>query len=163
MVVTEPLPAFMNLSLGVEGGGVYARQVARGNCVIGGGRGYALDDQRARAQRSGLAGLMEQTVELLPALKHAHIIRTWSGTEGYLPDREPVLGCSRTMPGLIHGFGFAGAGFQIGPAVGEVLAELARDGHTGTPIAAFGIERFAAPPTASTASAPASHPELSHR
>ena len=25
---------------------------------------------------------------------------------------------------MIHGFGFAGAGFQIGPGVGEVLAEL---------------------------------------
>ena len=39
MAVTEPLPVFMNFSLGVEGGGVYARQVARGNCIIGGGRG----------------------------------------------------------------------------------------------------------------------------
>jgi sarcosine oxidase subunit beta len=148
MAVTEPLPVFMNLSLGVEGGGVYARQVARGNCVIGGGRGYVLDDQRARAQRSGMAGLMQQTVELLPALKHAHIIRTWSGTEGYLPDHQPVIGPSRTTPGLFHGFGFAGAGFQIGPAVGEVLAELVRDGHSRTPIGAFAIDRFVAEPQA---------------
>ena len=41
MAVTEPLPLFLNFSLGVEGGGAYARQVARGNCVIGGGRGHA--------------------------------------------------------------------------------------------------------------------------
>ena len=151
MVVTEPLPAFMNLSLGVEGGGVYARQVARGNCVIGGGRGYALDDQRARAQRSGLAGLMEQTVELLPALKHAHIIRTWSGTEGYLPDRQPVIGPSATTPGLIHAFGFAGGGFQLGPGVGAVLADLVQSGESATPIDAFSIERFSANPRATTA------------
>ena len=153
MAVTEPLPVFMNLSLGVEGGGVYARQVARGNCVIGGGRGYALDGERARAQRSGMAGLMQQTVELLPALKNAHIIRTWSGTEGYLPDREPVIGPSRTTPGLIHGFGFAGAGFQVGPAVGEVLAELARDGRSSTPIEAFSLQRFAAVAADATAQA----------
>ncbi|MGC1176391.1 NAD(P)/FAD-dependent oxidoreductase, partial [Polaromonas sp.] len=142
MAVTEPLPVFMNFSLGVEGGGVYARQVARGNCVIGGGQGYALDDQRARAQRSGLATLSQQVLGLLPALRHAHIIRTWSGTEGYLPDRQPVLGPSATTPGLFHAFGFAGGGFQLGPGVGAVLADLVRDGQTATPIAAFSVSRF---------------------
>lgn len=151
MAVTEPLPVFMNLSLGVEGGGVYARQVARGNCVIGGGRGYALDGERARAQRSGLAGLMQQTVELLPALKNAHIIRTWSGTEGYLPDRLPVIGPSATTPGLIHAFGFAGGGFQLGPGVGAVLADLVSEGRSATPIDAFSIERFSTSPRVTTA------------
>ncbi|SFB69230.1 sarcosine oxidase subunit beta [Polaromonas sp. OV174] len=150
MAVTEPLPLFLNFSLGVEGGGVYARQVARGNCVIGGGRGYALDEQRARVQRSGLAALMQQTVELLPALRNAHIIRTWSGTEGYLPDRQPVLGPSATTPGLIHAFGFAGGGFQLGPAVGAVLADLVRDGQTSTPIEAFSVSRFSESPRVAT-------------
>lgn len=142
MAVTEALPLFLNFSLGVEGGGVYARQAARGNCVIGGGQGFALDDQRARAGRHGLAALMHQTIDLLPALRHAHIIRTWSGTEGYLPDRQPVLGPSATTPGLLHAFGFAGGGFQLGPAVGAVLADLVRDGKTATPIAAFSVSRF---------------------
>jgi sarcosine oxidase subunit beta len=146
MAVTEPLPMFMTLSLGVEGGGIYARQAPRGNCVIGGSQGYALDDQRARPSREAIALVLERTVELLPELRHAHIIRTWSGTEGYLPDREPVIGLSRTTPGLIHGFGFAGAGFQIGPAVGEILAELVRDGASTTPIQAFSIARFTTPP-----------------
>ncbi|ABD68632.1 FAD dependent oxidoreductase [Rhodoferax ferrireducens T118] len=142
MAVTEPLPFFMVWSLGVEGGGIYCRQVARGNLVLGGGSGVALDADRARSGRDAIAALSVQAVELLPALRHAHFIRTWSGTEGYLPDRQPVLGLSQTTPGLIHGFGFSGAGFQIGPAVGEVLAELARDGRSSTPIEAFSIERF---------------------
>ncbi|MFI8614042.1 NAD(P)/FAD-dependent oxidoreductase [Acidovorax sp. NPDC077693] len=147
MMVTEPLPYFMQWSLGVEGGGIYCRQVARGNLVLGGGSGFWLDGDRARSERSAIASLTVQAVELLPALKHAHFIRTWSGTEGYLPDRQPVLCKSRTTPGLIHGFGFAGAGFQIGPAVGEVLAELARDGQTSTRIDAFSLARFDEPPT----------------
>lgn len=145
MTVTEPLPMFMTLSLGVEGGGVYARQAPRGNCVIGGSQGYALDDKRARPSREAIALVLERTLELLPTLRHAHIIRTWSGTEGYLPDREPVISLSQTTPGLVHGFGFAGAGFQIGPAVGEVLAELVRDGCSSTPISAFSVARFANP------------------
>ncbi|WP_431125675.1 NAD(P)/FAD-dependent oxidoreductase [Variovorax paradoxus] len=142
MVVTEPMPHFMDWSLGVEGGGIYGRQVARGNLVLGGGAGIAVDADRARAGSDAIATLAAQAIELLPALRHAHFIRTWSGTEGYLPDREPVLGPSRTTPGLFHGFGFSGAGFQIGPAAGEVLAELVRDGRSSTPIQAFSIERF---------------------
>jgi sarcosine oxidase subunit beta len=43
---------------------------------------------------------------------------------------------------LLHGFGFAGAGFQIGPAVGEVLAEMVAHGKTSIPIEAFSIKRF---------------------
>ena len=145
MAVTEPLPHFLPWSLGVVDGSIYCRQVARGNLVFGGGHGIALDADRTRAERDALARLTEQATALLPALRHAHIIRTWSGTEGFLPDREPIVSKSRTTPGLIHGFGFAGAGFQIGPAVGEILAELACDGHTSTPIEAFDIARFAAP------------------
>ncbi len=142
MAVTEPVPHFMGWSLGVEGGGVYGRQVARGNLVLGGGSGFALDADRARSSRDAILTLTEEAVALLPMLRHAHVIRTWSGTEGYLPDREPVIGPSGTTPGLFHGFGFAGGGFQLGPAVGEVLADLAARGQTATPIEPFSIARF---------------------
>lgn len=145
MAVTEPLPFFMPLSLGVEGGSIYGRQVQRGNFVIGGGPGLALDGERARNTTEALLPLFSQALELLPALRNAQVIRSWSGTEANMPDRQPVLCASRTTPGLWHGFGFSGAGFQIGPAAGEVLAELACDGRTSTPIEAFAIERFAAP------------------
>jgi sarcosine oxidase subunit beta len=150
MAVTEPMPMFMSLSLGVEGGGIYARQAPRGNCVIGGSHGYALDANRARPSRDAIGLVLQRSVDLMPALRHAHIIRTWSGTEGYLPDREPIIGPSATTPGLFHGFGFAGAGFQIGPAVGEVLAELVRDGVSSTPIDAFSISRFTQPKPAAS-------------
>ena len=143
MAVTAPMPFFMNWSLGVEGGGVYGRQVARGNLVLGGGPGVALDADRARSSQQAIVALTGQAVELIPQLRHAQIIRTWSGTEGYLPDRQPVLSPSATTPGLFHGFGFSGAGFQIGPAAGEVLAELVRDGVSSTPIDTFSIGRFA--------------------
>lgn len=142
MAVTEPIPHFLPWSLGVEGGSIYCRQVSRGNVVLGGGRGYAQDASRARSSHDAILALLPQAVELLPALRHVHIIRTWSGVEGYLPDRQPVIGASSTQDGLFHGFGFCGAGFQIGPAVGEVLAELVLHGRSETPIDAFSIRRF---------------------
>jgi len=142
MLVTEPLPLVMDVSTGVEGGGIYARQVARGNCVLGGGQGFAVDATQTRAGHGAVLDILRNAAELYPFLAGAHAIRTWSGTEGYLPDREPVIGPSSTQPGLLHAFGFAGAGFQIGPAVGEALAEWVCDGHTTQPIAAFSICRF---------------------
>ena len=86
--------------------------------------------------------IMAQAIELMPGLREAQIIRTWSGTEGFTPDGEPVLGPSTTTPGLLHAFGFSGEGFQVGPAAGEVLAELVRDDTSSTPIDAFSIGRF---------------------
>lgn len=142
MLVTEPLPMFMDVSTGVEGGGIYARQVARGNCVLGGGQGFALDPARARPGQAAVLEILRNAVELYPPLAGAQAIRTWSGTEGYLPDREPVLGPSILQPGLLHGFGFAGSGFQIGPAAGEALAEWVCTGQSTIPLDAFSIRRF---------------------
>ena len=142
MLVTEPLPMFMDVSTGVEGGGIYARQVARGNCVLGGGQGFALDPTRARPGQAAVVDILRNAVELYPPLAGAQAIRTWSGTEGYLPDREPVLGPSLLQPGLLHGFGFAGSGFQIGPAAGEALAEWVCTGQSTISLEAFSIRRF---------------------
>jgi sarcosine oxidase, subunit beta len=147
MLVTEPMPPLITVNIGVEGGGFYARQVARGNCVIGGARGYPLDEERTRPGSAAIVTILRQGAEFIPALRTAWVIRTWSGTEGYLPDSLPVLGPSATTPGLFHAFGFCGAGFQIGPAVGEVLAELVRDGRSTTPIDAFSVSRFIASTT----------------
>jgi sarcosine oxidase subunit beta len=142
MLVTEPLPMFMDVSTGVEGGGIYARQVARGNCVLGGGQGFALDPTKARPGQAAILEILRNAVELYPPLAGAQAIRTWSGTEGYLPDREPVLGASTTQPGLLHGFGFAGSGFQIGPGAGEALAQIVCKGAPDIDLAAFSINRF---------------------
>lgn len=142
MLVTEPLPLFMTASTGVEGGGIYARQVARGNCVLGGGRGFALTPTTARPGQAAVLDILRNATELYPALAGAQAIRTWSGTEGYLPDDEPVLGPSLYQPGLLHGFGFAGAGFQLGPAAGEALAQCILHGAPAISLAAFSINRF---------------------
>ena len=80
---------------------------------------------------------------LIPALAAVNIIRTWSGIESYLPDEMPVIGPSAKVSGLFYAFGFCGHGFQLGPGVGDTMAELIATGATSTPIAPFSIARFA--------------------
>ena len=143
MCVTDPIPYFLIPNLGVCGGDIYVRQIERGNVVFGGGVGVA---DRARITARPLAGVTAEAARralaLVPRLASAQIIRTWSGIEGVMPDGLPVIGPSETTPGLIHAFGFSGHGFQLGPGVGAVLADLVLDGTTETPIAPFGVARF---------------------
>jgi sarcosine oxidase subunit beta len=141
MWVTEPLPYFIDHNLGVYGGGIYARQVARGNVVIGGGRGSG-DGEYARPLTETTRTVMRAACALLPRLKDALLLRSWTGVEGSTPDDNPVIGFSRTTPQLLHAFGFSGGGFLLAPGVGQVLSELVADGTTSTPIDAFSIERF---------------------
>ena len=142
MAVTESVPRFMDVNVGVEGGGIYGRQTARGNCVMGGSRGAGIGSLYAVPTASSIGELCDRMATLFPALAHAHVIRFWSGVEGSLPDHQPVIGASPTTPNLIHAFGFCGAGFQIGPAVGEALAELVHRGRSNVALDAFSISRF---------------------
>ncbi len=143
MQVTEPLAYRLKVNIGVAGGDVYARQIRRGNLIFGGGRGLNdFDRIQARAGEQSTTRAMGRLVEVLPWARDAHVIRTWSGIEGFMPDGIPVIGPSETTPGLIHAFGFSGHGFQLGPAVGEVLAELALSGVSSVAIGDFGIRRF---------------------
>ncbi|WP_235034902.1 FAD-binding oxidoreductase [Roseomonas sp. 18066] len=155
MAVTEPIRYFIEPNLGVVGGNVYLRQIPRGNVILGGGHGESeADPANGRPWSRPLAEVTLETlrhaVRLVPALAGVQLIRSWSGIDGQMPDRIPVIGPSRTTPGLFHAFGFSGHGFQLGPAIGAILAELVTEGRSTTPIDAFRIDRF--PVAAATAS-----------
>lgn len=143
ILVTEPLPHCIGPVLGVIGGDLYLRQIARGNVIFGGGQGAISSDwlrSRPRADAARTAAAM--AARIVPHVGHAAVIRIWTGVDGDSPDGSPVIGASSRRRGLFHAFGFSGHGFQLGPAAGAVLAELAVDGRSETDISALGIERF---------------------
>lgn len=148
MGVTEPLPHRILPVVGVWGGDGtegYFRQVERGNIVFGGGverTHVALEPGHAKTDPMSLPRQLRVLLPLLPALAKVAVIRTWSGCEGYVADGLPVMGPSATTPGLFHAFGFSGHGFQLGPGVGDVMAELIATGLTEIPLHDFRIERF---------------------
>ena len=74
---------------------------------------------------------MASAIALVPALAGSLVIRTWTGIDGEMPDHIPVIGFSATTPNLVHAFGFSGHGFQLGPVVGEIIAELVTAGTLG--------------------------------
>ncbi len=148
MGATEPLPHRILPVVGVwsKQHGAYLRQVERGNVVFGGAvaRTRVGADGFAKIDPHNLSKQLQEVVKLVPALRQATVIRQWSGVEGYVEDMLPVMGPSGTTDGLFHAFGFCGHGFQLGPGVGDAMAELITTGSCSTPLAPFDIARFSA-------------------
>lgn len=149
MCVTEPVPYAIGPTIGAMADVfeqvVFFRQVARGNIVIGGGGHEPVDmeNRRAYVNPSRTLFKLKNAPRVLPAFNHLNIIRVWSGIEGYMEDSRPAMGPSARVPGLYYAFGFSGEGFQLGPGVGDVMAELIHTGATTTPIEHYHIGRFA--------------------
>ncbi len=143
VMVTEPIAHRIGPVLGVVGGDLYLRQIPRGNVIFGGGEGAVSEDWLRSRPKPAVARTTARTaVGIIPHLKGAAVIRIWTGVDGDTADGSPVVGPSRRHAGLFHAFGFCGHGFQLGPAVGAVLVDLAVDGRSDTDISGLGIERF---------------------
>lgn len=149
MSVTEPVPYSIHCAVGLvsplKEEDIYFRQIPRGNIIIGGGlRNPAYPDLcRAYVLPHNTLNQFQQIRRIAPELRRLNIIRVWTGVEGYMPDSQAIIGPSRTTSGLYYAFGLSGSGFQIGPGVGDVMAELIATGQTTTPIDVFDIGRLA--------------------
>ena len=89
-----------------------------------------------------LAESVEQAVVRLPLLAEAEIHRGWAGLYEISPDNNAILGRCRSFEGFYVAGGHSGHGFQHGPIVGKLMAELILTGRTTIDIGALGIERF---------------------
>ena len=76
----------------------------------------AVDDSLAHEVQARAA-------ELVRALTDLPLDATWVGFRPWLPDGLPAIGPSRATPGLWIGTGHEGAGIQLGPITGRLLAQ----------------------------------------
>lgn len=144
MLVTSRLPQFCDAVIGVAGRPLSFKQMPNGTVVVGGGRLGRADPSKNRSEMifPELRLTAATAMDIFPIMKQATIVRSWSGVEGRMPDRIPVIGPSGKHKGLYHAFGFSLHGFQMGPGVGDIMAELISNGSTQWPISPFSIERF---------------------
>lgn len=89
-----------------------------------------------------LAESVEQAVVRLPLLAEAEIHRGWAGLYEISPDNNAILGPVPELEGLYVAGGHSGHGFQHGPVVGKLMAELILTGRPSIDISSLGIERF---------------------
>ena len=144
MIVTGRMPHFCDAVVGGAGRPLSFKQMPNGTVVIGGGlRGRVrIEENRSEMIFRELRRTAETAMAIFPIMRGATIVRSWSGIEGRMPDDIPVIGPSGTSEKAFHAFGFSAHGFQMGPAVGAIMAELAATGATNAPIGPFSISRF---------------------
>src|SRR6185312_6449939 len=144
LMISDRQPPFLKPVVGAAGRPLSFKQFQNGTVLIGGGyQGRAeRDANRTELDFRGLAASARTVRELFPVMRGARIVRAWAGIEARMPDDIPVIGPSSTADGVFHAFGFSGPGFQLGPIVGAVIAELVATGRTNLPIEPFRIARF---------------------
>jgi sarcosine oxidase subunit beta len=147
-IVTEPVPRFVAPVIHAVDGSILFRQTAHGSVLIGGHPRIPVDAESriTRVPPEKMATNLARLVALVPGMAAHHVIRCWTGIEGYLPDMRPALGPSETTPGLYHAYAFSGRGLQLAPATAKALADLIVDGHSDAPIAPFAVGRFKSMP-----------------
>ena len=59
-----------------------------------------------------------------PALRGLQVTQSWAGAIDSMPDAIPVISAVDKLPGLVISTGYSGHGFGIGPAAGELTAQL---------------------------------------
>ena len=148
MMVTEPVAPFIAPVLGAVSSQFSFKQVPNGTVLISSGiRGTGDRETETTVLDFRKMAKSTRTVEtLFPAVTGARVVRCWGGLEGRMPDDLPVIGPSPRAPGVFHAFGFSAHGFQLGPIVGRIMADLITEGRTGLPIEPFRLERFGLPP-----------------
>ncbi|MBO6521973.1 MAG: FAD-binding oxidoreductase [Rhodospirillales bacterium] len=145
MMVTERVRTFLTPVCGLASRKLSFKQTSAGTLLIGGAHlGYADRDSGVAEPDPLKMAISAATVsDAFPLVRNVRVARSWAGLEGVTPDRIPVIGPSHAADNAFHAFGFSAHGFQLGPVVGRLMAELIVDGKTNLPIAPFGVSRFA--------------------
>lgn len=144
LMITEPVAHFLDPVVGATGRTLSFKQFE-----------YACADRRrpawhrlARAQRDEarpVAAGRERADGGGAVPAHARRsggARAWAGIEARMPDDIPVIGASGTSEGAWHAFGFSAHGFQLGPIVGSIMADLVTGRGTRFDLQPFAVGRF---------------------
>ena len=144
LMITSRVPHFIVPVVILRGRKLSFKQLANGTVLIGGGhlgRPHR-DENRTDLDWRRLSISARTVTELFPVMRGSTVVRAWAGIEARMPDDIPVIGPSHTSEGVFHQFGFSAHGFQLGPGVGALIAELITTGATNLPIEPFRIQRF---------------------
>jgi glycine/D-amino acid oxidase-like deaminating enzyme len=81
-------------------------------------------------------------VRLYPRFRGVPIVQQWAGYIDVTPDVVPYIGGVTEVAGLTVAAGFSGHGFGIGPAAGQLAADLATERTTAVDPRPFRLARF---------------------
>lgn len=104
-----------------------------------------IDSYSNLASEASIERYAEKVMHRFPGFPDPSVTHTYAGVYDVLPDWNPVI-APVGPDGLVLAAGFAGHGFKIAPAVGDLVADLVVEGdstHPDIPASDFRYERFA--------------------
>jgi sarcosine oxidase subunit beta len=144
MLLTEAVPHCLDQVLGSVGRRISFKQVPSGHFLIGGGwpGDWSLDQSMGRVLPGSVWGSAQAATAIVPATRGIGLEDAWVGIEARAADDVPILGPVAGLDGLVVATGFSGHGFQLSPAIGQVIAELIVEGAPSIPLDALHLSRF---------------------
>ncbi|GAA3535999.1 NAD(P)/FAD-dependent oxidoreductase [Nocardioides daeguensis] len=103
------------------------------------------DDYSNIASEAGIEKYAEKVMHRFPGFPDPSVTHSYAGVYDVPPDWNPVI-APVGPEGLVLCAGFAGHGFKISPAVGDLVADLVLEGDStdpDVPARDFRLERFA--------------------
>jgi sarcosine oxidase subunit beta len=122
------IPDIFPMAIDVDSGW-YMKREGRG-LILGGPTGNRSFNQHVDFDAEEWTA--EKSIQRVPALESAKIIRGWVGHYEMTPDHHGVIGAFPELRNFICVAGFSGHGFQHAPATGMVVAELIANGKAET-------------------------------
>lgn len=141
MISAKYIAAKYDPSLADQSGeGISMEQTKNGNLLLGSTREFTGFDTQNTLE--GIQKIIQQTANLLPALKNLDLIRCFAGLRPYTSDGMPLLGPVEGLEGFVMAAGHEGDGIALSPITGKLIAQMIMDGKTDFPLDAFSPGRF---------------------
>ena len=119
---------------------VYISQTARGELLVG-AEILPYNTYSTRSTFDFLSEAAKRSIQILPFMARARVMRQWAGLCDMTPDSSPILG-ETPVPHFFLMAGMGTWGFKGSPIFGRTMAEHVATGRTPELIAPFAPDRF---------------------
>ena len=99
-----------------------------------------------RVTAGGISSILQNTLEISPAIATLPVIDTWAGLRPRPADGLPVLGACGEIDGLFYATGHYRNGILLAPLTAELITEAIVAGVTSPLLAPFSPDRFSSQP-----------------
>ena len=126
IMVTEPVPRFMEGPCYANFVLDYFRQLPTGEMIIGGFRQLQKDVEKGYSDETSdviQKALEHFLLEHIPAIRNAKVTHRWSGIMGFSVDGQPLVGSLPEDPQLLFACGYTGHGLGLAFHSAKVLTD----------------------------------------
>ncbi|MEW5921365.1 MAG: FAD-binding oxidoreductase [Bacillota bacterium] len=143
LLVSEPLEMFLGPTIISFFHGACFKQTPQGSLILGvGDPQHEIKALNERSSWQFLGDVARKLTYHMPLLENISVIRQWAGLYDMTPDAQGIVG-ETGIEGFYLDLGWSGHGFQLAPAIGQIMAEIICGEKPFIDVRVLSLERFA--------------------